>query len=59
MTLYPHPTRFTELVEGSEGELVVPRAVIVPLAAIAKIELLARTPRGTRSLVGFELPLEQ
>jgi PII-like signaling protein len=59
VTLYPHPTRFTELVEGSEGELVVPRAVIVPLAAIAKIELLARTPRGTRSLVGFELPLEQ
>jgi hypothetical protein len=33
-----------------------PRALVVPLPAIVKLELLARPPRGTRALVGLRRP---
>jgi PII-like signaling protein len=46
VTLHPHPDRAA----GTEG------AVVVPLAGIAKVEMLAHVPRGTRSDVGFLLP---
>ena len=46
VTLHPHPDRAA----GTEG------AVVVPLAGIAKVEMLAHVPRGTRSDVGFVLP---
>jgi PII-like signaling protein len=56
VTLYPHPTRSTELLRGSEGELLLPRAVVVPLGAVTKIEFLTKVPRGVRSLVAFTPP---
>jgi PII-like signaling protein len=59
VTLYPHPARYTDLVEGIEGNLIVPRALVVPLTSITKIELLAKVPRGTRSLLGFKLPVDR
>jgi PII-like signaling protein len=55
LTLYPHPERYEELLETGSGR-VPPRAVVVPQASIAKIELLTRPPRGTRSLVTLRLP---
>jgi hypothetical protein len=33
-----------------------PRALVVPLPATVKLELLARPPRGTRALVGLRRP---
>jgi hypothetical protein len=36
---------------------MVPRSVVVPLSGITKVELLTHVPRGTRSNVGFLLPL--
>jgi PII-like signaling protein len=51
VTLVPHPERYDELV-GAGGD--APRAVVVPERSIVKLELLARPPRGTRSLVAFE-----
>lgn len=53
VTLVPHPQRYDELVPV-EGEVLAPRAVIVPEGAIAKVELLTRPPRGARSLVLFD-----
>lgn len=51
LTLYPHPEHYDELLESPGGRLLPPRAVIVPHRSIAKLELLAKAPRGTRSLV--------
>ena len=56
VTLYPHPERYEEMIATGRGELVSPRAVIVSPASILKLEMLADTPRGTRSLVGYRLP---
>lgn len=53
VTLHPHPERYDEMLARPDGAPVTPREVIVPRQAIAKIELLSRTPRGTRSLVAF------
>ena len=36
---------------------MVPRSVVVPVSGIHKVELLTHVPRGTRSNVGFLLPL--
>ena len=55
VTLYPHPHAAGELVPAADGRVSVPRSVVVSLASIAKVELLARVPRGTRSDVGFAL----
>ena len=55
LTLYPHPEHYEQMLETSSGR-VPPRAVIVPQGAIAKLELLPRPPRGTRSLVTLRLP---
>jgi PII-like signaling protein len=51
LTLYPHPERYDEFVQGANGLSLPPRAVIVPCRSIIKLELLTRPPRGTRSLV--------
>jgi PII-like signaling protein len=56
ITLYPHPERYDEMLKGNDGRPVPPRAVIVPYRSIAKIELLTRAPRGTRSLMALQLP---
>jgi PII-like signaling protein len=56
VTLSPHPGQATDLVGGTQGEVMVPRWVVVPLAGISKIEMLTHVPRGTRSNVGFLLP---
>jgi PII-like signaling protein len=56
VTLYPHPEQASDLVVGTDGAVMVPRSVIVPLASIHKVELLTHVPRGTRSNVGFLLP---
>lgn len=53
VTLHPHPGAAGELVPTADGRVTVPRALVVPLAGIAKVELLASLPRGTRSDVGF------
>jgi PII-like signaling protein len=53
VTLVPHPERYDDLVP-TDGDLLAPRAVIVPERAILKVELLTRAPRGARSLVLFE-----
>jgi PII-like signaling protein len=46
LTLHPHPERHAD-----------PRRVlVVPVRAVAKVELLASSPRGTRSLVTFQPP---
>jgi PII-like signaling protein len=55
VTLYPHPRQVADLVAGTEGTVMVPRSVVVPLSNIAKVELLTHVPRGTRSDVGFLL----
>jgi PII-like signaling protein len=57
ITLYPHPHQAADLVAGTEGTVMVPRSVVVPLSGIRKVELLTHVPRGTRSNVGFLLPL--
>ena len=56
VTLNPHPQQAADLVAGTGGAVMVPRAVVVPLSSIRKIELLTHVPRGTRSDVGFLLP---
>jgi len=43
------------MLETASGR-VPARALIVPQRAIAKLELLTRPPRGTRSLVTLRLP---
>jgi PII-like signaling protein len=53
ITLHPHPDAAGELVTTADGHVTVPRALVVALARIAKVELLASVPRGTRSDVGF------
>jgi PII-like signaling protein len=53
VTLHPHPQRYDDMLSRADGPPMTPRVLIVPRASIAKIELLSRTPRGTRSLVGF------
>jgi PII-like signaling protein len=58
VTLYPHPEQAADLVPGSAGTVMVPRSVVVPLWNIRKFEMLTHVPRGTRSNVGFILPLE-
>jgi PII-like signaling protein len=56
VTLYPHPEQAADLVAGTEGAVMVPRSVVVPLSGIHKVEMLTHVPRGTRSSVGFLLP---
>ena len=56
VTLHPHPDRYEEMTADADGAPRTPRAVIVPRQSIAKVELLSRTPRGTRSLIGFRPP---
>lgn len=56
VTLCPHPEHYGEMVQGEQGAMLVPRALVVPRQSILKMELLASTPRGTRSLMGFRLP---
>lgn len=56
VTLYPHPERYEEMIETEPGSVLSPRAVIVSPGSIVKLEVLADTPRGTRSLVGYRLP---
>jgi PII-like signaling protein len=48
VTLHPHPERYAGPVPS--------RALVVPVRAIAKVELMAKPPRGTRSLVTFQPP---
>ena len=65
VTLHPHPERYREMIAPAEGERLPPRALMVPLIAIAKLELLyaatarhagvARVPRPVgraASLIG-------
>lgn len=56
VTLHPHPPRIGDAVPGARGAALAPRVLVVRLAEIAKVELLARVPRGTRSGVAFALP---
>jgi PII-like signaling protein len=56
VTMYPHPEQAADLVAGTEGAVLVPRSVVVPLSGIRKVELLTHVPRGTRSNVGFLPP---
>jgi PII-like signaling protein len=58
VTLYPHPDQAMDLIAGAQGQVLVPRSVVVPLASIRKLEMLTHVPRGTRSNVGFILPSE-
>jgi len=53
VTLHPHPDRYDEMLVTAEGNRVPPRTLVVPLSSIAKLELMARPPRGTRALVGL------
>jgi PII-like signaling protein len=53
VTLYPHLERYGEPAAAVADRGSPPRAVIVPHASIAKIELLAKAPPGTRSMVGL------
>jgi PII-like signaling protein len=54
VTLQPHPERYADML-ASDGGPVPPRALVVRQSAIVKVELLAKAPRGTRSLVTFPL----
>jgi PII-like signaling protein len=56
VTLHPHPERAADLVTTRDRSVMVPRSVVVPLSAIAKVELLRHVPRGARSNVAFILP---
>ena len=56
VTLHPHPQQAADLVAGTEGAVLVPRSVVVPLSGIRKVEMLTHIPRGTRPNVGFLLP---
>jgi PII-like signaling protein len=56
VTLYPHPERYDEMLRQDDALPLPPRAVVVRPAAIAKIELLTRPPRGVRSLISLRLP---
>jgi PII-like signaling protein len=56
VTLCPHPEHYGEMIQGEHGDMLAPRALVVPRQSILKMELLASTPRGTRSLMGFRLP---
>jgi PII-like signaling protein len=56
VTLCPHPEHYGDMVQGERGDMLVPRVLVVPRQSILKMELLASTPRGTRSLMGFRLP---
>lgn len=56
VTLRPHPEHYGDMVQGERGDMLVPRVLVVPRQSIQKMELLASTPRGTRSLMGFRLP---
>ncbi len=56
VTLYPHPENASDLIARAEGDILVPRSIVVPLANVHKIELLTHAPRGTRSDVGFIPP---
>jgi hypothetical protein len=54
VTLQPHPERYADMLTTDRGP-VPPRAVVVRQSAVVKVELLAKPPRGTRSLVTFPL----
>jgi PII-like signaling protein len=56
VTLHPHPERFAEMLAARAGGRIPARSVVVPLSSIAKIELMTRPPRGTRTLVGLHHP---
>jgi hypothetical protein len=53
VTLFPHPEHYEDMLLGERGNMLAPRVLVVPRQSILKMELLATTPRGTRSLVGF------
>lgn len=55
VTLRPHPEHYEDMVQGKLGDMLAPRVLVVPRQSILKMELLASTPRGTRSLLGFRL----
>jgi hypothetical protein len=38
---------------------LAPRSIVVPLSNILKLEMLTHVPRGTRSNVGFILPIRK
>jgi hypothetical protein len=56
VTLYPHPEQAADLVAGTEGGVMVPRSVVVPLSGISKVELLTQCPARHTTNVGFLLP---
>jgi len=56
VTLFPHTERYDEMLATTGGERVPPRALVVPLSSIAKLELMTRPPRGIRALVGLRPP---
>ena len=56
ITLCPHPKHYAEMIEGQQGTVLAPRVLVVPRQSILKVEFLAKTPRGTRSLMGFHPP---
>lgn len=53
VTMHPHPERYDDMLSRAGGPPMTPRAVIVDRRSIVKLELLAKTPRGTRSLMGL------
>ncbi len=55
VTLHPHPEHVSDLVPGRSGGMLTPRALVVPLGSVTKVELLSHVPRGTRSGSGFVL----
>jgi hypothetical protein len=59
VTLYPHPAQAADLIARTEGNIILPRSVVVPLSGIRKVEMLTHVPRGIRSNVGFVLPLAE
>lgn len=60
VTLHPHSERYRDMIAPAEGERLPPRALIVPLIAIAKLELRTRPPRGMRALLAFRgLPAQR
>lgn len=56
VTLEPHTERYDETLPMAGGGRVPPRALVVPVRSIAKLEMMTRPPRGTRSLVALRRP---
>lgn len=56
VTLKPHAERYDETLPTAGGVRIAPRALVVPVRSIAKLELMTRPPRGTRSLITLRRP---